>query len=419
MLQLANGFAMIKLLKEQAPLIGFGFLFTFASAFGQTFFIGEFALELKHAFGLSDGGLGTLYFWGTLASSLALIYTGGWFDRISLARYALWVLAGLLAGVLVMASAPHWLVLVPAFFLLRQCGQGLSIHIYASTMARYFHKRRGRALALGGLGLTLAESSFPWIMILALAGLGWRGTWLACGAFILVLMVLSQALLRASPRVQNQDAQGQAAARFGEDFPEPDLETSLTRKQAIHGLFFYAQFYLTACFGFIVTASFFFRKALSAERDWHPETLAQGLSAYALLSLLGFLIAGPMVDRFGSIRTAWVPFISFIPGLLILAYGQSDASFWLAFALVGLAQGLMATVGNAVWPEAYGTQHIGAIRALASGMAIFSTAAAPMVFGALLDLGVTFQQLFLWSQVWTVSAGGLALALPLMQPKRV
>lgn len=409
---------MIKLLKEQWPLIGFGFLFTFASAFGQTFFIGEFALELKSAFGLSDGGLGTLYFWGTLASSLALIYTGGFFDRISLPRYALLVLTGLLAGILLIAAAPHWLLLIPAFFLLRQCGQGLSIHVYASTMARYFHRRRGRALALGGLGLTLAEFSFPWLMILALAGFGWRGTWLACGAVVVALMVMSQALLRASPRVRGHDERGLAAADSGDDLPEPDTRASLTRANAIKGLFFYAQFYLTACFGFIVTATFFFRKALSAERGWQPETLAQGISAYALLSLLGFLIAGPMVDRFGSIRTAWVPFVSFIPSLLILAFGQGDASFWLAFALMGLAQGLMATVGNAVWPEAYGTQHIGAIRALASGMAIFSTAAAPMAFGLLLDLGFSFSQIFFWSEIWIVSAAALAVVLPLLRPHR-
>ncbi len=409
---------MIKLLKEQWPLVGFGFLFTFASAFGQTFFIGEFALELKSAFGLSDGGLGTLYFWGTLASSLALIYTGGFYDRMGLPRYALLVLAGLLAGVALIAAAPHWLVLIPAFFLLRQFGQGLSIHVYASTMARYFHKRRGRALALGGLGLTLAEFSFPWLMILALAGLGWRGTWLACGLVILLLMGISQALLRASPRVRDQDQRGQAAADSADDLPEPDQRASLTRGQAVKGLFFYAQFYLTACFGFIVTASFFFRKALSAERGWQPETLAQGLSAYAFFSLLGFLIAGPMVDRFGSIRTAWVPFVSFIPSLILLAIGQGDASFWVAFALMGLAQGLMATVGNAVWPEAYGAQHIGAIRALSSGMAIFSTAAAPMVFGLLMDLGFSFKQLFLWSEVWIVSAAGLAIALPLLRPRR-
>ncbi len=409
---------MIKLIKDQWPLLGFGFLFTFASAFGQTFFIGEFAPALKQAFGLSDGGLGTLYFCGTLASSLVLIYTGGLIDRMPLARYALLVLCGLLAGVLLIASASHWLLLVPAFFLLRQCGQGLSIHIYASTMGRYFHARRGRALALSGLGLTLAESSFPWIMIVALAGLGWRGTWLAAAGAILVLMLFSQLLLKRSHRVQTFDASGQCVAQAGADLPIHETRASLSRAQAIRGLFFYAQFYITACFGFIVTAAFFFRKALAEAKGWEPETLAQGLSTYALMSLLGYMIAGPTVDRFGSIRTAWLPFVTFIPCLLVLALGQSDASFWVAFGLMGFAHGLLSTIGNAVWPEAYGTRHLGAIRALASGIAIFSTAAAPMVFGAAMDWGASITQILLVCQIWVVSAAALAFALPWLRPRR-
>ena len=136
------------------------------------------------------------------------------------------------------------------------------------------------------------------------------------------------------------------------------------------------------------------------------------------MSLLGFMIAGPTVDRFGSIRTAWLPFVTFIPCLLVLALGQSDASFWVAFGLMGFAQGMLSTIGNAVWPEAYGTRHLGAIRALASGLAIFSTAAAPMVFGSAMDRGVTIEQILLVCQVWAVSAGGLAFALPWLRPKR-
>jgi MFS family permease len=408
---------MIKLIKDQWPLLGFGFLFTFASAFGQSFFIGEFAPALKQTFGLSDGGLGSLYFFGTLASSLVLIYTGGLIDRMPLSRYALLVLSGLLVGVLLIASAPHWLLLIPAFFVLRQCGQGLSLHIYASTMARYFHARRGRALALGGLGLTLAESSFPWIMIFALTALGWRGTWVAAGGVILVLMALSQLLLRRSQRVQKGDTRGAAAAEAGQGFDDPVEAPSQTRAQAVRGLFFYAQFYITACFGFIVTASFFFRKALGEAKGWEPETLAQGLSAYAMMSLLGYMLAGPTVDRFGSIRTAWLPFCSFIPSLLVLALGKSDASFWLAFGLMGLAQGLLSTIANAVWPEAYGTRHIGAIRALASGMAIFSTAAAPMVFGAAMDWGISIETIFLACQLWAVTAAAVSLTLPWLRPR--
>ena len=48
-------------------------------------------------------------------------------------------------------------------------------------------------------------------------------------------------------------------------------------------------------------------------------------------------------------------------------------------------------VSGGLWPELFGTGHLGAIRSLTSPIAIFATAAAPVLFGAIIDAGFDFR----------------------------
>jgi len=46
---------------------------------------------------------------------------------------------------------------------------------------------------------------------------------------------------------------------------------------------------------------------------------------------------------------------------------------------------------GAIWPELYGTRHLGAIKALAAALMVFGSAIGPGMTGALIDLGIPFQ----------------------------
>ena len=58
-----------------------GFLLTFTSSYGQTYFISLFAGEIKTDFGLSDGQWGGIYTIGTTMSAIAMIWAGVLTDR--------------------------------------------------------------------------------------------------------------------------------------------------------------------------------------------------------------------------------------------------------------------------------------------------------------------------------------------------
>ena len=72
-----------------------GFLLTFTSSYGQTYFISLFAGEIKADFGLSDGQWGGIYTIGTTLSAITMVWAGVLTDRFRVRVLALCVMLGL------------------------------------------------------------------------------------------------------------------------------------------------------------------------------------------------------------------------------------------------------------------------------------------------------------------------------------
>jgi hypothetical protein len=61
-------------------------------------------------------------------------------------------------------------------------------------------------------------------------------------------------------------------------------------------------------------------------------------------------------------------------------------------------------VVSAFWAEAYGVRHLGAIRSLVSGISVFGTAVSPVLFGQMIDVGITIEIIAAICVVWMIVA---------------
>ena len=141
---------------------------------------------------------------------------------------------------------------------------------------------------------------------------------------------------------------------------------------------------------FISTGIMFHQVHLVDTKGWTLEWFASGFIAYGIAKVVASLVGGPLVDRY-SARVLFPTFL--IPmGLGVLLLAVSDSPFvGVAFlALSGVTNGLGGPIGGAFWAEVYGTQHLGAIRALAVSIMVLGSALSPVMFGWLFDLGATF-----------------------------
>ena len=72
-------------------VIIFGFIFTFFSSFGQSYFLGLFNTSIRETLSISHGQFGTIYASATLLSSLLLIWVGKKIDDVNVFKFAIFV----------------------------------------------------------------------------------------------------------------------------------------------------------------------------------------------------------------------------------------------------------------------------------------------------------------------------------------
>ena len=81
----------INTIRSNYKIILFGFIFTFSSSVGQSFFIGLFNSDIRNELNISHGEFGSIYGIATLCSSILLIWIGKKIDDIKLLYYSIFV----------------------------------------------------------------------------------------------------------------------------------------------------------------------------------------------------------------------------------------------------------------------------------------------------------------------------------------
>ncbi|MEM9384282.1 MAG: MFS transporter [Pseudomonadota bacterium] len=367
------------------PALAFGFALTFASSAGQTYFISLSSGAIRDELGLSHGGFGTLYTVATTASALVLVWLGKLADRYDLVTLGAICVAVLAVVCAVgMGSAQSWLGLGIAVFGLRLAGQGMLSHLSMTAMGRWFSRERGRALSVAVLGFTAAEALLPFLGALALATWSWRTLWwIAAGVLLAVMLPL---VLWA----------GQLAKGRGLDQPtEADAASTSTpvrqwtRSEVVRDPRFYALLPGVLAPPFIVTGVLFHQVHLVEQKGWSLPAFAATYPFYAGAATAVALGLGFVIDRFGAVRLLPYYLLPIATGLLVLSVTQSLVGAAVFMALMGASAGGATLVIGALWAELYGVTHLGAIRALAVSLMVFSTALAPGLMGWLIDAGMS------------------------------
>jgi MFS family permease len=394
----------IRLFTNQGRLLSFGFVMSFSSSFGQTYFIGIFGPAIQLEFGLSHTLWGTIYLVGTLASAIVLPWTGALIDRFSLPRYTLFVGLLLIVACVFISLAAGVISLIMAIFLLRQSGQGLTSHISVTTMARYFEAERGRAIAVATFGFAAGEALLPFLAVASISVIGWRWTYGATsGVLGIVLLPLALWLLQGHRHHQHGHRQKTDRGTV-EATPAKD---SWTRPEVLRDTRFYLLLPGLIAPALIITALFFHHLNLADAKGWSHAWITGNYVVYAVSVVLTALIAGPLIDRFRAVRL--VPFI-FVPLVLALALVSilnSPGIVLPYMLLIGINSGLVYTTTSAMWPELYGVKHLGAIKSLGFSVTVVGSALGPVILGGLMDLGISIESVCLLFVGYSIFGGAL------------
>ncbi len=397
-------------IQQNGRFLFYGFLLALLSSSGQTYFIALFSAEIRREYALSHGDLGLIYSLGTLASAACLFWAGRKLDGVDLRLYSALVVIGLAAACGVMAGGQGVALLFLAFFGLRLCGPGLLVHTSQTAMARYFDTGRGKALSIANLGLAVGQAFFPSLVVLMIAYVGWRAAWWWYGAVLVLVMVpVILVLLRGHgarhEALMNRLAQADKASRATGNAPSAaDRQWSL--RQVLRHPTFYLVMGNVVAPGMLMTGLMFHQIHMVEVKNWDVAWFAVCFVAYSGFSVVTGIAVGPMIDRYSARRLITFYLAPMGLGILALVVSDHPAAVLVWFVLSGVTAGMHRSVISAFWAEAYGVRHLGAIRALVSGVTVVGTAISPVLFGWMIDGGAAIELIAAICVIW------IALAIP-------
>ena len=385
--------SLVAFARAEARWLGAGLLLTFCSSAGQTFFISLFAAEIRAAHGLGHGGFGLVYMIATLASAATLVWIGRAVDVARPARVATAVLLALAAAAATMAASRHVLTLGVALWALRLFGQGMLSHVAMTLTGRWFVATRGRAVSIVTLGHQLGEGLLPLGVVALVGALHWRAAWLAVAAALALVAVPAARALLAVERVPS-----------GAERERLDAVRHWTRAEVVRDRLFLAVLPGVLSPAFIGTSVFFHQVHLAEIKGWALGALAGGFSLMAAATVAFALLAGRAIDRVGASALLPALVVPLGLGCLVLWRGEGLGALYLFMGLLGASQGLTASLFGALWPEVYGTRHLGAIRAVTFAAMVLASALGPGLTGALIDAGVGLESQLAAMAAWCALA---------------
>jgi len=372
--------------KLSLKVIIFGFIFTFFSSFGQSFFLGIFNTSIRNELSITHGQFGTIYASATLLSSFLLIWVGKKIDDINIFKFALLVTLLLSFSCYFFSKISSILILFIAIFLMRFSGQGMMSHTATTTISRYFTKSRGKALSTGWFGLSSAEFILPVFMIYLLSVIDWRLIWTYISILILLFLPIISFILIKKLNFDSREE------LFGNEKKLTNIK-NWTRSEVLKDYRFYIVCMNMLAMPWIATGVFVYQSFILSSKGWGQYVIAQSFMVYSVASVITLFLTGFLIDKFTSRKLLIYMNIPLLLSAGVLFYFKSPISSFFFLGLIGISNGLANVLGSSTWAEIYGVKHIGSIKALTTALMVFATAFGTALFGTLIDKGLTIENI--------------------------
>jgi len=386
----------IDILRSNFKIIIFGFVFTFFSCIGQSFFIGLFNSNIREELNITHSEFGTIYGIATLCSSISLIWLGKKIDDLKLVNYSILVAIFLFFATLFFSFISGMIFLFFGIFFLRLSGQGLMAHTASTAISRYFEKRRGKALSYVWFGMSLGEFLLPILIVYLLSFIYWRDLWIQTSIFILIILPIFSFLMVKDISIFSREKENDNIKN------KFSLVKSWTRKEVLRDFKFYTMLPCILAPAFIITGIVINQSFIIESKAWGAYALAKAFMVYAILTVITLFLSGILVDKFTSRRILLYLNLPMLLSLLTLIFFNHPYSAFIFMGLLGISNGLTNVLLSSLWAEIYGVNYLGSIKALTGSLMVFSTALASTVFGILIDFGYSIENIAVLCSIYTV-----------------
>jgi len=289
-----------------------------------------------------------------------------------------------------------------------------------TSVARWFVRRRGRALGFATAGISAGGIVFAPLAQQLVSHYGWRRAFASLGllaAAIVLPPVLT--LMRRDPSDLGLEPDGVPPTRAGAaelDLVAREIERSVRPDVAMRQANFWL---LAAAFGLTMAglaAVLLYQVPLLIDRGFPRDQASLVLGATAAMGVVGKLGFGALLDRYDQRRVAAVCFVLQAVGVLLLWQTTSLALLACYVVLYGYAMGGNATLLASLNGAAFGRLHYGAIAGRLSPFVVLAQGFCVPATGYLRDATGSYGPALATVVVMSLAAAGIVLCMRLPEP---
>lgn len=366
-------------------------LVTFAAGPGQSFMFTVFIDPIIEDTGYSRTLLSSIYAAGTVVSALAVMIVSRLSDRKG-PRTMLIVMATVFGlACIALSMATGMIVMAVALALLRGLGQGAMPINGSLLVSQWFIVRRGRAMAIMGLGGAITIAVMPNLGQILIELLTWRGAYFTLGLMVwAIVLPLAVFVIRNKPEDIGLFPDG------ARDLPEDEVRRMKRaerggKRKVMTSFNFWALAFPMAIPALVDTALIFHQVALFERQGLAPELAARVFIPFAIASALTGFLAGFLIERTGPTPLFATNAGIFILAILMLQVVSTGFLAVIYAIILGSAMGMQQIGARYTWPYYYGRQGLGQVQGSAMMIMISATAIGPLLFASVAEnLSYTF-----------------------------
>ena len=279
-----------------------------------------------------------------------------------------------------------------------------------ATVARWFTRRRGFAVALASSGTSFGNFLVPPLAAMAVAAVGWRAT---LGGIAL----LSATLILVAARYMVRDPETLQLWPDGD--PTPPSAVALAYGSTLREVVWTEPFLMLIAIYLLtwlaVFVPFVHGAAYAEDLGLSKVAAASVISAIGIGGVCGRLSSGLLSDRCGHLPTLIGIFALQCAGFMMFAAADQLYLLWAAAAVFGFGYGGGVTVLAPLCADLFGRAHVASVVGAMFAIAASPAAIGPWVAGFIYDTTGSYSAAFYWSAALNAVAMLLAVVLALRQ----
>jgi len=389
--------------------------------YGTRYSFGIFLKPMSDEYGWSRSIVSLGISLNMLAYSVFTIFIGQMVDHIRPYHIITMGTLAVSLGLVMVSFATNPLIFYLVYGLFCGLGAaGLGIVVCNSSVAKWFHQKRGLAIGIASMGISVGTMTLTPLSGYIAKTYGWRQGFLTLAILSFIIGILVSRLLFRKAAVK-ADAE---TTEHGAVKEEKSLKLSFllsSFSQIFTGLFVRdRQFWIISLsFGFAyltIMSVFVHQVPYALDLGITPISAASSLAFLSFAGLGGQFFFGWMTDRARDSKyVVAFGFLMMASGMFILLNIQSVTMLYLFSLIFGFGYGCMAPLPSIILAERFGDETLGALYGMFTFLIGIGGSIGPFLAGYMYDQFQSYHQVWILNIVILICVVGTIL---LLQPHK-